>query len=391
LDRDKFAKSLSGRLARAGEGTGVYWAYVPNGLPPSLQLTDRLWLASSQAAAAVGQLAGIGRTLQNPHLFVRPFMRREAVLSSWIEGTQADLRELMVYEAGQLSLPDSEPPSAGAGDVREVLNYVKALEYGLARLETLPVSRRLIKELHEHLVSGVRGQYGTPGEFRTSPNWIGRPGCTLDEATFVPPPVPEMTELLSDFERYLHAENGYPQLVRLGLIHYQFEAIHPFIDGNGRIGRLLLVLLACHWKLLPLPLLYLSAYFEMHRDRYYDLLLGVSQRGAWEPWLLFFLEGVVEQARDAVERAEKLQDLQLDYRTRVTGKRSSALLPRLVDELFASPILTVRQAQRLLGVGHYQSAQYSIDKLVKAGILKQAPWGGRPRMFIAEEILAIIS
>lgn len=279
-------------------------------------------------------------------------------------------------------------PAPPESDVREVLNYVRALECGLERLETLPVSKRLIGELHERLMDGVRGDHSTPGEFRRTQNWIGAPGCTLNEAEFVPPPVDEMARALDAFEKYLHAEDAYPPLVRLAFIHYQFEAIHPFVDGNGRIGRLLTSLLLVYWKLLPLPLLYLSAFFEQRRQDYYDLLRAVSELGAWREWVEFFLHGVAEQARDASARAKRLQDLQLDWSKRLAGVRSSLPL-RLADILFESPLLTIPQAQRLLDV-KYDTAQSNIGKLVDAAILQQIGKSSYGKSFVALEILEII-
>ena len=252
---------------------------MPHPLPPELPFDAGLVNTLSDADRALGELAGLGRTLPNPQLLIAPFIRREAVLSSRIEGTQTDLTDLYAYEAGQLPLFAGLKMVPPESDVKEVTNYVRAMEYGLERLQTLPVSLRLIRELHGILMEGVRGDRATPGEFRRSQNWIGRPGCTLNEAEFVPPPVPEMHEALDAFEKYLHAGNTYPPLVRLAFIHYQFETIHPFLDGNGRIGRLLVTLLLVTWNLLPLPLLYLSAFFEQHRQAYYDLLRVVSEKG----------------------------------------------------------------------------------------------------------------
>jgi len=342
----------------------------------------------SQADRALSELAGLGQTMPNPHLLIGPFVRREAVLSSRIEGTQADITDLYAYEAGQLPLPGMEasPPES---DVREVLNYVNALEYGLDRLNTLPVSLRLIRELHEKLMSGVRGEHATPGEFRRSQNWIGPPGCTLDEALFVPPPAPQMHEALEALEKYLHSEDVYPPLLRLALVHYQFEAIHPFVDGNGRVGRLLLSLLLVQWDLLPLPLLYLSAYFHRYRQVYYDLLLGVSEKGDWRAWLLFFFRGIAEQAEDALQRARKLQDLQQEWRGRLAQARISALAQRLADSLFSAPILTIPQAQHLLGVT-YPSAQRNVERLVEAGILRLVQDVSHGKTYVATEILDVI-
>ncbi|RME90529.1 MAG: Fic family protein [Anaerolineae bacterium] len=389
MNPERFRDSKSGQVIQVGKGKTAYWAFVPHPLPPNIPPDWGLTRALSEADRALSELAGLGRTMPNPHLLIGPFVRREAVLSSRIEGTQADITDLYAYEAGQLPQPGAEmhPPES---DVREVLNYVNALEYGLKRLNTLPVSLRLMRELHERLLAGVRGEHATPGEFRRAQNWIGPPGCTLNEATFVPPPVPQMHEALDALEKYLHSDDVYPPLLRLALVHYQFEAIHPFVDGNGRIGRLLLSLLLVQWGLLPLPLLYLSAYFYRHRQAYYDLLLAVSERGDWHDWLLFFLRGVAEQAEDATTRAKKLQDLQEEWRTRLAQARTSALALRLADSLFANPILTIPQAQRLLQVGSYHSARKNVEKLVSAGILHPAEETTYGKTYMAIEILRII-
>jgi len=389
MNPERFKNSSTGRLAKVGQGEAPYWAFVPHPLPPALTFDTWLVLALSEADRALGELAGLGRTIPNPQLLVRPFVHREAVLSSRIEGAQADITDLYAYEARQVPLPGFASPRPES-DVREVLDYVLAMEYGLDRIKTLSVSLRLIRELHQRLMEGVRGEQAAPGEFRHVQNWIGRPGCTLNEAEFVPPPVPEMHEALDAFEKYLHAGNEHPPLLRLAFIHYQFETIHPFVDGNGRIGRLLLSLLMADWNLLPLPLLYLSAYFEQHRQEYYDLLLAVSERGAWSEWTAFFLQGVAKQAQDAVLRAKRLQDLQVEWRHRLTQARASALLLRLVDSLFEWPLLTIPQAQRILGVT-YRSAQLNMDKLVNAGILRQLEEANTlGKTFVAEEVLRAI-
>jgi Fic family protein len=359
------------------------WAFVPHPLPPALTWTPDLINALSEADRALGELAGLGRTLVNPNLLVRPFMRREAVLSSRIEGTQTTLTDLYAYEGQQLSL--FEPPP----DVREVHNYVQALEYGLKRLRGFPLSLRLIREVHARLMEGVRGEEMTPGQFRRRQDCIGPPGCSLAEATFVPPPAPQMHEALDAFERFLHADSGLPPLVRLGLIHYQFEAIHPFLDGNGRIGRLLLTLLLCAWELLPEPLLYLSAYFEAHRQAYYDHLLAVSQEGSWEAWLRFFLEGVAEQSRDALVRARRLQDLRERYREQFQAEQTSARLLQVVDLLFDQPLTTVTRVAETLDV-HFASASQYVQRLEEAGVLREITGQARNRVYRADEVLAAI-
>lgn len=377
-----FSGASSGRIILV---PGGYWAFVPKPLPPTITWTTELIAALSEADRAVGELAGLGRMLPNPHLLIRPFLRREAVLSSRIEGTRASLADVYAYEAVQMRLWEN----VDADDVREVINYVRALEYGLSRLEELPVSLRLIRELHAVLMKGVRGGSRAPGEFRRTQNWIGPPGCTVQEAVFVPPPVSELPAALDSFERFLHEETSLPPLIRAAMAHYQFEAIHPFLDGNGRLGRMLIVLLLCAWGVLPQPLLYVSAYFEANREVYYDCLQAVSTRGDWERWFVFFLKGIETQARDAVQRARKLQDLQKDYRERLERLRLPATALRVVDFLFERPLLNVSQVARHLGVT-YQTANNHVKLLEKEGILQRAGQRRRNQLFVAAEVLAVI-
>jgi Fic family protein len=388
MDLSSFGENPAGLPLKLGANATAYWAFLPNPLPPDLEFDLALARTLSEATGALGELAGLAATLPNPHIFIRPFIRREAVASSRIEGTEADLADLYVYEAGQLALPGTEPAARDA-DVHEVLNYVRALDYGLERIADLPVSLRFVRELHERLMSGVRGERATPGEFRRTQNWIGPPGCTLNEATYAPPPAPEMREALGAWEAYLHADDPYPPLVRLAFIHYQFEAIHPFLDGNGRIGRLLLSLLAVHWNLLPQPLLYLSPFFERRRREYYDLLLSVSTHGTWREWVEFFLRAVEEQSRDAVHRARRLQDLQTEWRERLTEARASALLLRLMDSLFEVPIVSVPQATDILGVT-YPSAREHVQRLVDQNILSQVGDSSYGKLYVAKDIVAAL-
>jgi Fic family protein len=374
-----FDKNKAGHLIKTPQG---YWAFDPLPLPPNLSLTWSLASKISTADRALSELAGVARTLPNPHLLIRPFIRREAVLSSRIEGTQASLSDIFFYEA-------SPSRTARSGDVEEVANYIDALEYGLERLAVLPLSTRLFREMHARLMAGVRGEHLTPGEFRTSQNWIGPPGCTLMEATFVPPPVHEMKSALSKLEQFLHAPSSLPPLVKLALIHYQFEAIHPFLDGNGRIGRLLLTLLFCTEGLLPQPLLSLSAYFERDRATYYQGLLGVSTQGRWIEWITFFLQGVALQARDAIRRSAQLLDLQKEYRDRLLAARSTALSQQLMESLFSSPALTINQATQRLGATT-RTAHLTIEKLIQQEILREVTGRTRYRIFVATGIIAIL-
>ena len=294
----------------------------------------------------------------------------------------ASLSDLMSYEAlgGRRS---------DRADVREVANYVTALEYGLQRVADIPVSLRLMRELHERLMRGVRGGELTPGEFRKRQNWIGDPGWKIADATYVPPPPGEMMAALDAFERYMHMPSELPPLVRMAMLHYQFEAIHPFIDGNGRIGRLLISLMLVTDGLLPQPLLYLSAFFERHRSDYYRLLLEVSQHGNWNEWIIFFLRGVAEQAEDAIVRANKLQRLSSEYRDQLQASRASAALLKLADRLFKTPIITVQATMKILGQSQ-PSAQHNIDRLVEAGILQEVTGRQRGRIYVANRIMGIV-
>jgi len=361
---------------------GGYWAFVPPPLPPALDVGLDLVNQLSAADRALGVLAGVGQTMPSPHLLSQTLLRREAVLSSRIEGTQASLSDLVMYEA--------EPSRAeGRGDVREVFNYVSAVQHVLDPGRRLPLSMPLLREAHELLLTGVRGDYATPGEFRRSQNWIGPPGCTLDEATYVPPPPERLWDCLGPCEKYLHAEHELPPLVVIALLHYQFEAIHPFVDGNGRVGRLLVILLMVEWGLLPDPLLDLSAFIVPRRDDYYARLLSVSTEGDWLGWILFFLSAVRHQALDAAGRAQRLQALRDDYRSRVATARSSALLGTLVDALFANPALTISGAARLLDVTP-RAARLNIDKLVEAGVLTEVSGRVRYKVFVAHAIVAAV-
>lgn len=382
--------AMSGRMV-AAETAGIrYSAFVPHPLPPALPLDGELFRVASNAAYALGELAALGRGLANPHLLLGPFLRREAVLSSRIEGTQAGIADLYAYEAGQqlaLARIQAAPPS---GDAQEVLNYVRALEFGIERLAETPLDLKLLRDVHARLMQGVRGGAAMPGEFRRAQNWIGSHGSTLQRADFVPPPPAEMLEALAVLEGYLQGfTDDYPPLVRLAFIHYQFEAIHPFLDGNGRMGRLLISLLLQAWELLPLPLLYLSDYFERHRGVYYDLLLRVSRHSAWREWVLFFLQGVLEQARDASARAGRLNDLRGEWRDRMTNARAPVHALKLADSLFVSPLLNIPQAQKLLDVA-YPTAQRAVERLVELGILQQAGDQSYGKTYAAVDILATV-
>ncbi len=359
---------------------GGYRAYVPDPLPPPIEWSAGLAAALSNADRALGGLAGEGRRLPNPHLVIRPFIRREAVLSSRIEGTQATLGELLAAEAG---VAVERSPA----DLREVGNYVVALEYGVERLRTLPLSLRLVRELHGKLMRGVRGDVATPGEFRRSQNWIGPAGCTLAGASFVPPPPDRLMDCLGAWEVFLH-DDTLPPLVHAALVHSQFEAIHPFLDGNGRVGRLLITLLLVERQVLPSPLLYLSAFFEATRPEYYARLSGVTERGEWEEWLAYFLAGTAGQAEDALDRIRRVDELQSRWRERLA--KVSSRLPEKALELFAeNPYWTVKRLAERLGVA-FTTAQRAIDRLEAADIVTLAGEARRNRVYCAGALLEIL-
>jgi len=359
---------------------GAYSAFLPAPLPPALDWTPGLIRALSEADRLIGRLAGEGSRLPNPHVLIRPFVRREAVLSSKIEGTQATLGELLATEAG--AVVDRSPE-----DLREVGNYVVALEHGISRLKKLPLCVRLVRELHEELMTSVAGHQAAPGRFRTIQNWIGAPGSTIETASYIPPPPGEVQPCLAKWEKFLH-ESALPPLVTIALAHYQFEAIHPFLDGNGRVGRLLITLFLIERQILPTPLLYLSAFFEASRRDYYDRLRGVSERGAWNEWVEYFLLGVARMSEDALNRAVRINELLAQWQKRVSGDSTNTSL-RIVELLGANPFITTKGAAEKLGIA-FTTAQRAIQRLQRIGTLKLVGDAKRDRVFCARTLLDIL-
>jgi Fic family protein len=379
VDPAQYDDTPYGKPRRTG-GRHGYVAYFPHSLPRLLPISPENLLRLADAEAALGRLAGAARLLPDPHLLVQPYLRREAVASTRIEGTQATLVEVFDAEAGD------EPLGA---DVEEVVNYVRAMELGLRRLETLPLSTRLIREMHSVLLAGVRGRERQPGELRTTQNWIGPPGATIETATFVPPPPGELAGLLSDLERFVHEDPQLPPLVQAALIHYQFETIHPFLDGNGRVGRLLIVFFLVVRDRLPSPLLYLSPFFEGRRQAYYEALQGVRQRGELDAWLRLFLEGVQTQANDALARAERLSDLRERYRASVQATTRGGA-NRLVDLVFEQPVVNARTVERRLSLSR-PAALNALRQLETLGILGPAAEGPRGQLrWRAQEVLQLL-
>jgi Fic family protein len=382
MNLDDFQSSIAGQIILTPRD---YHAFIPHPLPTHLEFRggDILKLIA-ESERTLGKLSGIGYLVPNPDFLVIPYTRMEAIASSRIEGTQASLSELFYFEA------DVQKP-APTDDLLEVANYLKALNYGLERLKTLPLSLRLIREVHEKLMQNVRGGTPdkTPGEFRRTQNWIGG-GSALKNATYVPPPPEALLTVLDHWEKFLHMENlGLPLLIQCAMLHYQFEAIHPFLDGNGRVGRLTITLLLCDRQALPYPLLYLSHYFERFRSEYYDRLLAVSQKGDWEGWIRFFLQGVIMQGEHAIESARRIIDQREKYRQQLHMEKASASTLAMLDQVFLSPYINITQASERLMLS-YPTAERAIQTLAQMGILEEVTGQKRNRVYVARQLLKLI-
>ena len=373
MNPEDFHAPQVGKVIRTPRG---YFAFIPAPLPPDLIYDDRFVLALSQADAALSELSGSGRHLPNPHLLITPYIRKEAVLSSRIEGTKADLSDLWL---GDVEYGEKR---AETTDIHEVRNYVTALEYGIQRLADLPLSLRLVGEIHTHLMEAVRGDQATPGEFRRSQNWIGPAGSTLFDAAYVPPPPDEMILALGKWEEFLQERGSLPDLVQCALMHEQFEAIHPFLDGNGRIGRLLITLFLMERGRLSQPLLYISSYIETHRQDYYDLLQRVRTHGDWKAWILFFLTGVKETAQQALRQTSILADLRESYYKQLLGFPKAA---NLIDQLFVNPYITVSRAEKELKTSN-PTARKAIEIMEENGILHEITGRGWGKIYLANAI-----
>jgi len=373
-------KDRAGRFIAQPEG---YQAFVPNPLPPQpkLVLDAALLRLLEDAVAELGRLDGVAKVIPDPDFFVGMYVRREAVLSSQIEGTQSTLEDLLERE---LESDESVPFS----DVLDLVNYVQAMNFGLERIKTLPLSLRLIREIHGELLRDGRGSKATPGEFRQSQNWIGPPGATLRQATFVPPPVSEMKAALHSFEKFLHEDGGYPTLIEVGLAHAQFETIHPFLDGNGRVGRLLNTFLLVHRGMLRQPLLYLSHFFKLHRTEYYDRLMAVRLNGDWEGWIGFFLSGVVQTAREATETAERLLELREAHRGMIIERNLGQNGLMLLSHLFRRPLVNINLVASLLETT-FPTASRLVSSFEEMGFLREITGQKRSRMFRYEPYLLL--
>jgi Fic family protein len=379
MQKEFFTDKAPGRLVPTIDDN---LAFVPDPLPPkNFAWSDSLISLLSEADRSLGQVEGLGVILPNPDLFILPFAHREAVLSSRIEGTQSSLSDLVLFEGARIERHK---------DVREVSNYLRALHHGLEMLHKIPLASRLICECHSILLEGVRGSGHTTGEFRKSQNYIAPPGTPMAKATYIPPPPDEVPEAMSQLEKFIHSDNKFPPLIEAAFLHYQFEAIHPFMDGNGRIGRLLIILFLLSKGILTRPLFYPSAYYEKNRQEYYDRLLAVSTHGEWEEWAKFFLNGVVEQSRDAIMRAQSLFNIQQSYYKRVEKCRVAGNLRRVIDLALQHPILIVPRVKEALGVS-FPAAQRYVSQLVEYEILKEVTISPRKHYYIAQDIIDLLS
>lgn len=377
---ESFEENAPGELVRISSDGRERSAFLPNPLPPELTLDYALFNRLGEAERALGELNGLGHLLHNPHLLIRPFMQREAIASSRIEGTVTNLEQLMLFDA------DETAPAIPA-DAFEVRNYVFALEYALSFMDERDVSSSFIRELHQLLLQGVRGDSHHPGQYRQVQVYIS--DRTLSSARFVPPPPTDVPHLIDDLVRFLQEPSDIPPLVRIALAHYQFETIHPFEDGNGRVGRLLITYLLCRWGLLDKPLLYISGFFEQHREHYIDGLLRVSQEATWNEWVEFFLNGVHEQAQDGLWRCRRLLDLREHYRAMFqSGKQTGMLM--LIDSLFKWPVTNLKQIGAYVELPRVTAQRY-VAQLVESGILREVTGRQRDRVYAAQAVVDTLS
>ena len=349
-------KNRAGVFVRQPAG---YSSFVPKDLPPvpPIEFDSEMITLLSNADSKLGRLDGVTQTLPNPQLFVAMYVRKEAVLSSQIEGTQASLSDLLVIE--DKSDKDKE--------ITEVVNYVAAMSYGINRLETFPLSLRLIREIHEVLLRKGRGSERSPGEFRRSQNWIGPQGSTINTASYVPPSIPDMYDALDKLEKYFYADDNLPALIKIALIHAQFESIHPFLDGNGRMGRLLITFWLCHQKILSQPLLYLSYYFKKNRLEYYDRLMDVRLKGDWESWIKFFLRGVAEVSDEAIDTAKSILLMKKEYEN-LLAKYHNQIYFNLLELLFSNSVITKQTVSHNLHIS-VPTASRAVELFCKENIL----------------------
>ena len=382
MEAEEFARAFGKLVEVKSNEWGSHLFFIPNKLPPKIDFNRRLVLALSKADSTISKLSGAGLLLPNPDLLVSPYMRKEALSSSRIEGTRISLPDYFLAEAkGE---EDKDPEAS------EVINYIRAMNYALKEIEDKPIDLKLLKNMHARLMDQARGRDKMPGKFRSLQNWIGPRGSKPQEASFVPPPPEKVSRLMRDLVDYMNSYDEMPLLIRAALIHYQFETIHPFCDGNGRIGRALVVLYLCKKNVMLKPLLYLSGYFEKYRSEYNQLLAQTNKSGRFEDWILFFLDAVKTQSEDALEKAVKLQKLKENYREKVQAESQSAVMLKCVDNLFVNPYVQISGLAKKTGTS-YPTAKKIVEMLVRLGLLEQLDNSGRNKTFVAHEVLEAIS
>lgn len=360
-----------------------YKSFIPHKLPPSppIEYDEEMLGLLSEADRKLGRLDGVTQILPNPELFVAMYVQKEAVLSSQIEGTQASLTDVL-----EINAKDEKRE-----DVGEVVNYVNAMNYGLSRLKEFPLCLRLIREIHKKLLSDGRGSNRNPGEFRKTQNWIGPAGCTLNSARFVPPTVPDMEKALIELENFFYEEDYIPALIKIALIHAQFESIHPFLDGNGRMGRLLITFWLCQQGILSQPLLYLSYYFKKNRLEYYDRLMAVREKGDWEGWIKFFLKGISITSDEATSTAREILQLKAKCEQMLVEQQFSAMHNAVLEDLFLHPVVSKNSILDVLDVS-YPTASKIVDDLCKLGILKDiTPDQKRNKKYVFDAYMEILN
>ncbi|MFA4960108.1 MAG: Fic family protein [Candidatus Pacearchaeota archaeon] len=383
MEISEFKGSFGKLVEKEDKEHGKYTSFIPSKLPPKFEYTPALVLALSKADSTLSKLSGAGLLLPNPELLIIPYLKKEALSSSRIEGTQISLSEYFLSEAKGITKEDIEATEVG--------NYIQAIRHTLKEIETKPITSDLIKEMHKILLKGVRGDELLPGNFRPVQNWIGPKNTKIKDATFVPPPKEEVERLIQELIDYLNTNDEVPLLIKCALMHYQFETIHPFCDGNGRIGRALITLYLCKKNKISKPLLYASDYFEKHRRDYYDILLTANKTGKFEIWINFFLEAIKVQSEDALERTIKIQKLREDYQKKIKNHKQAVNLLNVVDALFLNPFAQINQISSTLDVT-YPTAKKAVDNLIKLGILKSVNnETERNKLFVAHEILEIIT
>ena len=379
---EEFYKDAFGKIEAVKDETGKeYKVFIPNPLPPKIDFDEELVLILSKAEEKLGKLSGVGLSLPSPNLLIIPYLRKEAIMSTRIEGTRISLQEVLLSETkeGEEKTPDA----------KEVINYINTVNYALKHVEDNQIDLNLIKKMHKILMGGVRGDEKSPGKFRDVQNWIGSEFSNVSDAIFVPPNPKAVPKLMDDLIDYLNTEHNIPVLVRCALMHYQFETIHPFCDGNGRIGRSLISVYLCKKKKIIKPLLYISEFFEKYRLNYNELLLKTGQTGKFEEWIKFFLKAIEVQSEDALLRAHKLLLLRESYRKQIQNETQTSEILNIIDYLFSNPFVTVSKAGKVSAVT-YPTAKRYIDKLIKYGILKETKHLQRERTYVAHEIYEII-